>query len=546
MAFSNTSAGVYTEDQDLSQVLSTYVSTVGAFVIESPRGIVGEWMPVTSKTTLQSKYGKKDFTSYGYGMHCVEQFVTQSSALVKRVVDTATARTAGAYYSIDDMDASVPSATLVNFDDGTNQPQDMLGDPADNIPFTIINPGVTNVPFAVYAVSPGSWSDELTIRIRPSNPLGTDPGVYSDAYQFYIEVFVNYKGSQSVPVESYLVSRISELDGMNNQLFLEDVVNAQSDRIRVKNNSFCDPVAVLTTTYVTFAGGADGDRPSVSDISSAWGSLSDIDAYSVGLLVNCGYTDTVIHQNMVSVAASRGDAVAILDIPQNMQEVSRAVSYRQDTLNISSSYGTLYAPWLQVLDDVSSKRFWCPPSGMVAAQYAYTARVKAYYWAPAGVKRGTLSKVLALGQSYDLPSRNAFEQAQINVIRKLPKRGYVIFDCSTLQAYKSGFQSVNVRMLVNGIKQIVRNGFLPSCFNPNDSFERLKLKNLINPQMDLIKAGRGINEYISICDGRNNTSAVIANNDLRFDLVIDPEIPAKRASLGVVINNASSVSFSEE
>jgi phage tail sheath protein FI len=265
----------------------------------------------------------------------------------------------------------------------------------------------------------------------------------------------------------------------------------------------------------------------------------------VQLLVGCGYENPIIHRRIDAVATARGDAISVVDLPHEYEEVSRAVNYRRNILNLSSSYSAMYGPRGQITDDVSGKKFFCPISGLVAAQYAYTDRVRAYYWAPAGLNRGQV-KVTDLSKKYSLRERNALEQAQINYVRRIPGRGFVIMEQLTLQNFASGFQNVNVRRLVNGIKAMIRRAFLPSVFNPADDYERKQLKNIVDAEAATVKRGRGLYEWETICDSRNNKPADIANNDINLDFVIDPSIPARRASLTADIRNfGSSISFQE-
>jgi phage tail sheath protein FI len=103
-----------------------------------------------------------------------------------------------------------------------------------------------------------------------------------------------------------------------------------------------------------------------------------------------------------------------------------------------------------------------------------------------------------------------------------------------------------VRRLVNGVKSLIRKAFLPSVFNPNDEYERMQLKAEVDAEAAKVKRGRGINAWETICDTRNNTPAVISNNDMAIDFIIDPEIPASRASLTADIRNfGSSITFNE-
>lgn len=545
MAFTNSSAGVYDQDRDVSQRGSPVISSIAAAVIEAGRGSTSEWIYVTDKQDLQEKFGVKDYSKYGYGMHCAEHVLAQTAMWIKRAVNAASARTAGAYLSVDDVAASEPVLKLVNFDNGTNKPQGVLGNPLDVLGFNANDAGVKNALLYVCANSPGEWATAITIRVRPGNPEGTEIGEFNDATHFYLEVFLNYQGSASLPIESYLCSRKYELDGEGNQMFVESRVNSFSQYIKVKNNPLCPAVEIRTTTFEKLDGGADGARATESEVINAWEGIDDTDQYAVQMLVGCGQESPVVHRRQDAVAQTRGDAISIIDLPHAFEEVSRAVNYRRNILNLSSSYSAMYGPRGQITDDISGKKFMCPISGLVAAQYAYTDRVRAYYWAPAGLNRGQV-KVTDLSKKYSLRERNALQQAQINYVRRIPGRGFVIMEQLTLQNFASGFQNVNVRRLVNGIKAMIRKAFLPSVFNPADDYERKQLKNIVDAEAASVKRGRGLYEWETICDSRNNKPADIANNDINLDFVIDPSIPASRASLTADIRNAgSSINFQE-
>ena len=546
MAFPNSSAGVYDNERDLSIRAGSVTSSYGAIIFESGRGEVGVPTLIGDKQDLLDMFGKKDVTKYGFGMYCAEHFLQHSNRLYGiRLADSATALTAGAYLSVDDINASNPVLKLVNWDDGTNNPKGKPGKPLETVGFPVGAAGSGSVPFYVCAISPGEWSKEITVQVRPSAQEGTVPGQFSDVYQFYVDVFLNYSNTQNAPVESFLCSRKVELDGEQQQMFLEDRINNNSKYIRVKNNPNCGPVRVVHAVMEMLDGGADGNRVSNNDIANAWDLVADTEEFDIQILINAGYTNPQVQRKMVSVARTRGDAMAILDLPREHKEGARAVNYRRNILNVNDSYGAMYTPFAKIKDDVSNKDIWVPPSGLVAAQYAYTDRVKSYYWAPAGLTRGQV-RVLDIEMKYNKGNQNALDQAQINVIRKIPGRGFVIMGAETLQTFKSGFSNVNVRRLVNGVKSVIRKAVLPSNFNPNDDYERLRLKNIVDGVIRPVRADRGVREWETVCDSRNNTAAVIANNDLVLDLILDPSIPAKRIHLGADIRNfGDSINFSE-
>ena len=94
--------------------------------------------------------------------------------------------------------------------------------------------------FLILENTPGEWGNKISIGIAPSSD-------YDDA--FYILVY--YEG---VLVEKHLVSRKYMKDGFGKQLYIEDVINGNSNYIQVKDNlnnvdSNGDPIKPLYTNY---------------------------------------------------------------------------------------------------------------------------------------------------------------------------------------------------------------------------------------------------------------------------------------------------------
>jgi len=97
-----------------------------------------------------------------------------------------------------------------------------------------------------------------------------------------------------------------------------------------------------------------------------------------------------------------------------------------------------------------------------------------------------------------------------------------------LQSFASAFSNINVRRLINFLKKSIANACTVQNFDPNDSFTRLALVNISNDFLRPIKQGRGLYDFESICDKRNNTKDIIANGDVVLDVFADPIIPGKR------------------
>lgn len=527
----NPSAGVYTTEEDRSARATAAATSIVATVGEAPMGPVNQIVDLFDDTQLTSIFGTPNAGKYGFALYCAEQALSQTRNLkFLRVVNTD-AMTAGAYFTVDDPEQVIPNLRLNVFDDGGNTPKGMW-DPFNNLGFTADQEGVESVLLYFCCQNPGVWNDRVSIRIRPSNPAGvelSDERHYNPLH-FYVDVFLDYRSVASRPVESFKVSRKYELDGNNAQMFIEDVINTGSQYIRVRNNPFCGDVKIKKETFEFLKGGTDGSRVTDAQIIKGWDEFSDSEAVDVSLLMNSGYTTPAVQRAMLSLAESRGDATAILDLPDADREAARAVDYVTNRLNTSSSYGAIYAPFVQIRDTHNSRSLFIPPSGHVCAAMAYTDYNRAVWFAAAGLSRGTL-RVNNIRTKYGQGARDALDRAHINPIRNIPGRGFVIMGQETLQGYASAFSNVNVRRLVNFIKKSIATAANVGVFDPNDGFLRLSLVNLCDDFLKPIKGGRGLYEYSAVCDDRNNTADIIANGDLKLDVYADPTIPTKRIHL---------------
>ena len=80
-------------------------------------------------------------------------------------------------------------------------------------------------------------------------------------------------------------------------------------------------------------------------------------------------------------------------------------------------------------------------------------------------------------------------------------------------------------------------------FEFNDPYTRNSIQSMFNPYLATIKAGRGIVDYLVICDETNNTPDVISRNELRVDIYIKPNYAAEMILL--TFTNAGTRSFSD-
>lgn len=533
MSTAHSSAGVYVNELDLSQRVAAASTSIGAIVGASNKGPVMERTLITSVRQFLETFGTPDpRTSYMH--YCALAFLEESSRLyVTRVLSLNNdALTAGAFLTVDDLEAKTPLLSLNNFDDGTNKPLGKF-DPWNTVEFDPEQAGIENTLAMFCAVNPGEWNNSLHIRVRPSNKRGVD--LPDDPYVFWVEVYVDYVSPRQAPVESFMVSRDYRIDGFGNQMNIEEVINNKSKYIRVRSNPFAPTKVKFLTMASEFLDGAtNGSRPTDASINQGWELYRDPEQLDVNILINGGYSTPAVQLKMDDICQDRMDCIAVLDMPSSEQEVSLAINYRRNTLNLDSSRSAIYSADVKILDTYNDREIWVPPSGHASAAYARTDENAETWFAPAGMNRGRLD-ILGVRQIYNQGDRDALTDAQINSIRVIPGSGYRIWGADTLQSMASALSNVNVRRLLNFIEKSVSIASLYSVFNPNDSTLRAQLTEMTNRFLTPIKTGRGLYSFTVICDSSNNPPEIEGSGDTILDVYLDPVIPAKRIHLNAIV-----------
>ena len=132
----------------------------------------------------------------------------------------------------------------------------------------------------------------------------------------------------------------------------------------------------------------------------------------------------------------------------------------------------------------------------------------------------------------------------INPIASFPGKGKVLFGDKTMLARPSSFDRINVRRLFIILEKAIANAAENLLFEFNDEFTRLNFISIIEPFLRDVQSSRGIESFKVICDGTNNTPAVINRNEFRGDIFIKPTKSINFIGLNFVAV-ASGVEFSE-
>jgi hypothetical protein len=184
-------------------------------------------------------------------------------------------------------------------------------------------------------------------------------------------------------------------------------------------------------------------------------------------------------------------------------------------------------------NDLAGNSIMVPASHMALRTYLYNDNVAYPWFAPAGTRRGLVSNATDLGY-VDYTSgefvrsgvaqglRDALYQLKINPITIIPGTGLVVWGQKTRDPNTESMDRVNVARLVNYIRTIFANAGNAFLFEPNDKITRDQFAAILNRALNDLVAKRGIYDYLVVCDTTNNTSDIIANNQLYADVAIEP------------------------
>lgn len=357
--------------------------------------------------------------------------------------------------------------------------------------------------------------------------------------EFSLEVYE--RPNTSLFVESFRVTLGKRVDNRNRQQQIDKMVNSSvgSTRVRIAIPDYARDYVfqpelylgsyVIDKTINWLNGGDLGVAAMNSQIREGWQAFRNRQRVPANLLINAGYTDPSVQQEMVALAEYRYDAFAVLDMPTEQQGTQAAFNYRMQTMNIDSSYGAIYTPDLLVQDDDSDEQRYIPPSGHVAAAYAYTQRTAAIWFAPAGIQRGKLRRVQGLRVDYELQDRELLSPNGVNCIIDRDGVGPVIWDEVTLSMSQSVLSGVHARLLANWIEVSYADGLdYVALFEPNNVATQYKAEQVGRKLLQPIKDKGGLYDFEVVTDSRINTDEVVEDEMMLVDVYLDIVRTAKR------------------
>ena len=307
-------------------------------------------------------------------------------------------------------------------------------------------------------------------------------------------------------------------------------------------------VKLIEGTY-NFAGGRSGGTTESDLIGTAAKKTGiyalDDDGLNISIGLIPGVTTDEVQNAFITLAESSKNFIALVAPPYGLDEVQDAVNWingaSQDVraAALNSSYAAVYWPWVQVFNAFAGAEQWYDPSIFAARQYVFTDAVSDPWFAPAGFRRGRLTKPTDTEIKLNQGDKDSLYSNSVNPITNDPTTGITIFGQRTTQRAPTALDRVNVRRLMIYIRKVLLELGKPFQFEPNDQFTWELVEDSINPFLDDLLARRAILEGAVKCDSTTNTPARVDRNELWCSVTIKPTKAAETIVFEVNLTNQS-------
>lgn len=567
MAESIISPGVYTRENDISYITPAPIQAGAAFVGPTVKGPDNQPLIVTSYSDYVRKFGETFLSASNKQYEFLTSVAVKNyfqnggqTALVTRIVSGAYTGATSTFISAS-AKASIEPFSLTTLGKGVvynnaagqfsatasnaaynNADGSLVSGSADNVRWEIANINNALGTFSVLVRQGDDSTNNKTI-LETFN-VNLDPN--SDNYiekvigNQYITVGTDGSTSYNYPVGEYPNAsnyiRVDKVNLPTNYYLTNDGVTVGKDGAGVSysgslpqsgSGSFYNAAGAVTGSAVFFSSITNTSNNAQGVVAAnynvALSLLANKDEYQFnivstpGLLYgNSNFTSTV--SSFISLAESRGDCIAVVDLVQTGSLVSQ-VTLQAASLN--SSYAATYWPWLQI-KSATGRNEWTPAGTVIPGVFAFTDASSAPWFAPAGLVRGGIGGVIQAERKLTKGDRDTLYSAKVNPIATFPGSGISVFGQKTLQTKASALDRVNVRRLIIELKKFIGDQARNLVFEQNSISTRNKFLATVNPYLESVVQRQGLYAYRVVMDDTSNTADVVDRNQLVGQIFIQP------------------------
>lgn len=242
-----------------------------------------------------------------------------------------------------------------------------------------------------------------------------------------------------------------------------------------------------------------------------------------------GYTDQDIQNALITLAESTEKFLAVIAPPLGLESAQEALDWTNGkgngrTAAINSSWAATYWPYVRVYDVFARASVWLDPSIYATAQMCETAATTEMWFAPAGLRRGRLTKPTDVEVVLNVGDRNALYSPGniVNPIQKFVTDGIVIWGQRTSTRLASALDRVNVRFLYIYLRQAFLQATRGEVFQPSDPVTWLTIKNIVDAILRDVQRRRGVIDFRTVVDETVNTPIRRDRNEMWARVMIEP------------------------
>jgi phage tail sheath protein FI len=270
---------------------------------------------------------------------------------------------------------------------------------------------------------------------------------------------------------------------------------------------------------------------------------------NIGLALVPGIQTQQVQNELILLAERTQDFLALVSPPYAVGTVQDAIDWTNGraattgsrTAAINSSYAAVHWPWVKVFSTFDGIDRFFDPSIYAARQMAFTDAVSDSWFAPAGFRRGRLTKPTEVEVKLNQGDRDSLYSGGnvVNPIVSFPQQGITIFGQRTTQREPTALDRINVRRLMIYIRKIILLSTQRFVFEPNDEFTWAEIEGVLNPFLDDIRRRRGITEFRVVCDETTNTPLRVDRNELWTKVLVKPTKTAEILVFEINLTNQS-------
>jgi len=541
MAF-QLSPGVNVSEVDLTTVIPSGATSIGAFAGPFAWGPVGEIITISNEAKLVERFGKPDSNNYEYWFSAAN-FLAYSNNL--KVVRTFGAATKTAVANGTSVLIKNDDDWLDNYSSGANT----YGEFAARYAGAIGNTLKVSVADA-NTYSGWAYSSQFTGTPGTSTYTSAQGGANDEIHIIVVDEEGKFTGTSGTVLEKWaFVSKAADAkDDSGNTIYYKNVLTNKSKYIRWMSHPTSNGIATYSNTSSTWgnnasgtsftrlasavtlslgngtAAGADGTIVAANNITG-YNLFSSAESTDISLIVT-GPGANTISTSLITLAETRKDCIVFFspaksDVVDNAGNEAAACVTQAASIG-SSSYAFLDCNWKYQYDKYNDVYRWVPLNGDIAGLCAKTDIEKDPWFSPGGLNRGQIRNVVKLSWNPTKTERDTLYVKGINPVVTFQGEGTVLFGDKTLLSKPSAFDRINVRRLFIVLEKAIARAARFSMFEFNDQFTRAQFIALVEPYLRDVQGRRGITDYRVVCDDTNNTGEVIDRNEFVGDIYIKP------------------------